>query len=112
MATHHIIAAVFALMALPSFVFARWLSQGRLPLAGDSGMTVRDKALLDSRLGRLMRMIGLAMIATALGVALWGDDERRLAIISVVMVLAVNGLAAASIWTVSSAKRRAGGGRG
>ena len=29
-------------------------------------MTVRDKALLDSRLARLMRMIGLAMLATAL----------------------------------------------
>lgn len=112
MASHHLMAVIFALLALPSFLFARWLAQGRLPLAGDSGMTVRDKALLDNRLARLMRMIGLAMLATALGVGLWGDDERRLAILAVVMVLAVNGLAATALWTVASARRRAGGGRG
>ena len=112
MDTHHVAALVFALMARPSFVFARWLAGGRLPLAGDSGMTVRDKALLDSRLARLMRMIGLAMLATALGVGLWGDDERRLAMVVVVMVLAVNGLAAACIWVVASARRQARGGRG
>lgn len=111
MDTHHVAALVFALMALPSFVFANWLAGGRLPLAGDSGMTVRDKALLDSRLARLMRMIGLAMLATALGVGLWGDDERRLAMVVVVMVLAVNGLAAACIWVVTSARRQARGGR-
>ena len=112
MDTHHVAALVFALMALPSFLFARWLGDGRLPLAGDSGMTVRDKALLDSRLARLMRMIGVAMLATALGVGLWGDDERRLAIVVVVMVMAVNGLALVAAWTVVASKRRARGGRG
>ncbi|NYZ61272.1 hypothetical protein [Luteimonas deserti] len=111
MATHHLAALVFALMAVPSFVFARWLAGGRLPLAGDSGMNVRDKALLDSRLARLMRMMGLAMLATALAVGLLCGDERRLAVVVVVMVLAVNGLAAACIWVVASARRRAGGGR-
>ncbi|MET0329455.1 MAG: hypothetical protein ABW163_11905 [Luteimonas sp.] len=113
MASHHLAALVFALMAVPAFVSARWLVQGRLPLSsGSSGMTVRDKAVLDNTLARLLRMIGLAMLATALGLALWGDQERRLLALIVVMFLAVNGLAAACIFTVASAKRRARGGRG
>ncbi len=113
MAAHHIAALVFALMAIPAFLSARWLVQGRLPLSAGSGrMTVRDKAVLDDRLARLLRMIGLAMLATAIGLALWGDDERRLLVLIVVMFLAVNGLAAACIFTVASAKRRARGGRG
>ncbi len=109
MGAHHLAALVFALMAVPSFVFARWLADGRLPLAGDSRMTVRDKALLDSRLGRLMRMIGVAMLATAVGVALWGHDPRRLAMLVVVMAVAVNGLALLAVWVVVSSKRRARG---
>jgi len=113
MAAHHIAAIVFALMAIPAFLSARWLVQGRLPLSAGSGaMTVRDKAVLDDRLARLLRMIGLAMLATALGLALWGGDERRLLALIVVMFLAVNGLAAACIYTVASAKRRARGGGG
>ena len=113
MAAHHFAAFVFALMAIPAFLSARWLVQGRLPLSAGSGrMTVRDKAVLDDRLARLLRMIGLAMLATAIGLALWGDDERRLLVLIVVMFLAVNGLAAACIFTVASAKRRARGGGG
>lgn len=113
MAAHHIAALVFALMAIPAFLSARWLVQGRLPLSAGSGrMTVRDKAVLDDRLARLLRMIGLAMLATAIGLALWGGDERRLLVLIVVMFLAVNGLAAACIFTVASAKRRARGGGG
>ncbi|MET0327976.1 MAG: hypothetical protein ABW163_04325 [Luteimonas sp.] len=113
MVAHHIAAIVFALMAIPAFLSARWLAQGRLPLSAGSGaMTVRDKAVLDDRLARLLRMIGLAMLATAVGLALWGDQERRLLALIAVMFLAVNGLAAACLYTVASAKRRARGGGG
>jgi len=84
-----------------------------LPLPAGSGrMTVRDKAVLDDKLARLLRMIGLAMLATAVGLALWGDDERRLLVLIGVMFLAVNGLAAACILTVAGARRRARGGGG
>lgn len=110
MAAHHVAALVFALMSVPAFLSARWLAQGRLPLSGGSGrMTVRDKAVLDDRLARLLRMIGLAMLATALGLALWGDQERRLLALIGVMFIVVNGLAAACLFTVASAKRRARG---
>lgn len=112
MDAHHVAALLFALMAVPAFVSARWLAEGRLPLAGGAGMTVRDKALLDSRLARLLRMIGLAMLATAIGLALWGEQERRLLGLIVVMFFVVNGLAAACIHTVASAKRRARRGDG
>ncbi|WP_101926175.1 MULTISPECIES: hypothetical protein [Luteimonas] len=110
MSPQYIAAAIFVLLALPAFVSARWLADGRLPLsAGSRGMTVRDKAVLDSKLARLMRMTGLAMLATGLGVALWGDQERRLLALVVVMVLLVNGLALASVLVVAQAKRRARG---
>lgn len=113
MAAHHLAALVFALMAVPAFLSARWLAQGRLPLSnGSAGMTVRDKAVLDSKLARLLRMIGLAMLATAAGLALWGDQERRVLGLITVMFLVMNGLAAACIYTVASAKRRARGGGG
>ncbi|PBJ82223.1 hypothetical protein CMZ84_08490 [Lysobacteraceae bacterium NML93-0399] len=112
MAPHHLAALVFALMAVPAFLSARWLVQGRLPLSGGSGLNVRDKAVLDSKLARLLRMIGVAMLATALGLALWGDEERRLLGLIVVMFLVVNGLAAACIFVVAGAKRRARGGGG
>lgn len=113
MAAHHLAALVFALMAVPAFLSARWLAHGRLPLSnGSAGMTVRDKAVLDSKLARLLRMIGLAMLATAAGLALWGDQERRVLGLITVMFLVVNGLAAACIYTVASAKRRARGGGG
>ncbi|MCD9028158.1 hypothetical protein LDO26_08040 [Luteimonas sp. BDR2-5] len=108
MAQHYVAATVFALLAGPAFVSARWLAGGRLPLpAGSTGMTAGDKAVLDSRLARLMRMIGLAMLATAAGVALWGDDETRLLALAAVMVLVVNGLALAAVLVVVAAKRRA-----
>ncbi len=112
MASHQIAAALFALFAVPAFVFARWLSDGRLPLPrGSAGMTVGTKAVLDSKLARLMRMTGIAMLATGVGMLLWGDDARRLLGLIVVMALLVNGLALASVLVIVSAKRRARGQR-
>lgn len=112
MDAHLMTALIFAVLAVPAFVSARWLSQGRLPLAGDSRMTVRDQAVLDSRLARLMRMIGVAMLMTALGVGMFGHDERRMSALVIVMVVVIHLLIAAFIWTVISSKRRARGGGG
>ena len=108
---HHLAALLFALMAVPALLGAHWLSQGRIPLTGGSGMTVRDKALLDNRLARLLRMIALAMFASGLALGLWGDAERRLLGILLVMFLLLNGLSVAGILMIANAKRRSGGKR-
>ncbi len=104
-------ALVFAVMSLPAFVTARWLGQGRVPLAGDSGgMTALDKARLDDRLARLMRMIGVAMLATGAGLAAFGDDDRRVVTLVVVMVVAVHAVGVAMLLAVMAARRRRRGG--
>ncbi|NLW98019.1 MAG: hypothetical protein GXY30_14170, partial [Xanthomonadaceae bacterium] len=59
MQPHYLAAAVFALLALPAFVSAGWLRDGRVPVArGARGMDERRRRALDDRLARLMRMVG------------------------------------------------------
>lgn len=111
MGGHHLAAALFAVLALPAFVSAQWLAGGRLPLSAGSGMTVRDKAVLDAKLARLLRMMGLALLASAAAMAVWGEDETRVFALVLVMALAVNGLGLAAVLVVAQAKRRARGER-
>ncbi|MDH5834894.1 hypothetical protein [Luteimonas kalidii] len=111
MQPHHVAALVFALMALPAFVTAGWLGAGRLPVAGGSrGMTEGRRRALDSRLARLMRMVGVVMLAMAAGLAAWGGDDTRVLALAAVMVLVVNGLAVAMLVTVFRARRDGTGG--
>ena len=106
MQSHHIAGLVFALMALPAFLAANWLRSGRLPVAGGArGMNEGQRRALDSRLARLMQMVGLAMLATAAGMALWGGDQGRVLALTVVMVVVVNGLAIAMLVSVMRARR-------
>ncbi|TYT25472.1 hypothetical protein FZO89_03890 [Luteimonas viscosa] len=111
MQPHHLAALVFALMAIPAFVAAGWLRDGRLPVAGGArGMTEGRRRALDDRLSRLMRMLALAMLAMAGGMALWGMDQRRILVLAVVLVLVVNGLALAMLLAVVRARRGTGPG--
>ena len=113
MQAHHLAALVFALMAFPAFVAANWLGNGRIPLAGGArGMSEGRRRALDGRLSRLMRMVGLAMLAMAGGMALWGDDEGRVLALTAVMVAVVNGLAIAMLVSVFRARRGHGPGVG
>ena len=105
--SHHLAALVFALMATPAFLSARWLVQGRLPLPGRTGMNVRQKAVLDSKLARIMRMIGVTMLVSAAAFLFWGGQPRALLGVLLVMFLAINGLSAAAIVIVANARNRA-----
>ena len=106
MQPHHLAAAVFALLALPAFVSAGWLRDGRVPVArGARGMTGRRRRALDNRLARLMHMVGVAMLAMAAGLATWGGDQARVAALAVVLVVVVNGLAVAMLLSVLRARR-------
>ena len=113
MQPHHLAALVFALMAFPAFVAANWLGNGRLPIAGGTRkMSEGRRRALDDRLARLMRMVGLAMLAMAGGMALWGDEQGRVLALTLVMVVVVNGLAIAMLLSVLRARRHPGTGTG
>ena len=106
MQPHHLAAAVFALLALPAFLSAGWLRDGRVPVArGARGMTGRRRRALDNRLARLMHMVGVAMLAMAAGLAAWGADQARMLALVAVLVLVVNGLVLAMALAVARARR-------
>ena len=52
-----------------------------------------------------MRMVALAMLAMAGGLALWGDDQDRVLALAAVMLVVVNGLAVAMFIAVLRARR-------
>jgi len=76
----YVIPAVLAISSLPAFFAARLMSRGR-----PCGAPMPPLALV-------MRLVGFAILAGALGL-LWASEDgtRRLAVI-VAMVVAVNGL--------------------
>ena len=76
----YVIPVILAISSLPAFVAAALMSRGR-----PRGAPVPP-------LARVMRLVGVAILAGALGLV-WagGNETRRLAVI-VAMVVAVNGL--------------------
>ena len=74
-------------------------------LAGARGMDERRRRALDDRLARLMRMVGVAMLAMAAGMAAWGADQARMLALVAVLVLVVNGLVLAMALAVARARR-------
>lgn len=76
----YVIPLLLAVSSLPAFIAASLMSRGR-----PRGAPVPP-------LARVMRLVGIAIVAGALGLLWAGDDgTRRLAVI-VGMVVAVNGL--------------------
>jgi len=76
----YVIPAVLAVSSLPAFIAASLMSRGRPPGAPRAPLAV------------VMRLVGMAIVAGALGLLWAGEDgTRRLAVI-VAMVVAVNGL--------------------
>lgn len=82
-------AALIALTSVPTFLLARSFRHDR------------------PRMATVLRLVGLAMLAGALGLA-WADGDRtRTLAVAVAMALAVNGLAVAVL--VDVIRRRRGG---
>ncbi|NZA26377.1 hypothetical protein H0E84_08260 [Luteimonas sp. SJ-92] len=61
------------------------------------------------RLARLMRLVAVAILAGAAGLAWAGDDRDRIVAVAVVLALAVNGLGLAVL--LDALRARAGGRR-
>ncbi|MBU8975155.1 MULTISPECIES: hypothetical protein [unclassified Lysobacter] len=76
----YVLPLILALSSLPAFVAAKMMGRGR-----PRGAPVPP-------LARLMRLVGVAIVAGALGLLWAGGDETRRLVVIVAMVVAVNGL--------------------
>jgi hypothetical protein len=107
MATHAIVALVFALSSLPAFVVARLLDGGRLPATGNlAGLPEPARRDLDHRLAVLMRAVGWAILATAGGHWWAAGDTGRTTLVVVLMALVVNALVGLMLVAVVRMRRR------
>ncbi len=96
-------AIVFALSSLPAFFIARMLRRST-PAAGDDG-----KARLDRRLARLMEAVGVVGLLAAAGLWWAGDDRHRAVLVIVAMVVLVNAMVVAVLYSFFAARRKARG---
>lgn len=76
----YVIPAILAASSLPAFIAAKLMSRGRPP-----GAPLPPLALV-------MRLVGVAILAGALGLLWAGEDETRRLVVILAMVVAVNGL--------------------
>ena len=90
MAQTLLIPLIVATSSVPAFLAAR-------AFAGDR-----------PRLATLMRLVGLAILAGALGLAWAGDDGSRQLAVAVGVALAVNGLGVFVLWDILRRRRRDG----
>ena len=90
MAQTLLIPLIVAASSVPAFLAARAFSCDR------------------PRLATLMRLVGLAILAGALGLAWAGDDGSRQLAVAVGVALAVNGLGVFVLWDLLRRRRRDG----
>lgn len=83
-----LIPLIVAASSLPAFLAARAFEQDR------------------RRLATLMRLVGLAIMAGALGLIWAGDDRSRLLAVAAGLAVAVNGLGLVVLWHILRRRRR------
>lgn len=91
--TDYAIPALLALSSLPAFVVAALIGRGR-----PRGAPVPP-------LARLMRLVGVAIVAGAAGLLWAGEDETRRLTVIVAMVVAVNGLGLVLLFSLGRGRR-------
>jgi hypothetical protein len=112
MATHAIVALVFALSSLPAFVVARLLGGGRVPYTGNlASMPGPARQDLDRRLAVLMRAVGWSILVTAGGIWWAAGDTTRTTAVIVLMAIVVNALVVLMLVAVARSRRRGRPGR-
>lgn len=85
------IPLIVAASSVPAFLAAR-------AFAGDR-----------PKLAVTMRLVGMAIVAGAIGLAWAGDDRQRLLAVAAALAIAVNGLGLFVLWDILRRRRRDGG---
>lgn len=91
--TDYAIPALLALSSLPAFVVAALIGRGR------------PRGAPMPPLARLMRLVGVAIVAGAAGLLWAGEDETRRLTVIVAMVVAVNGLGLVLLFSLGRGRR-------
>ncbi|MGN7920015.1 hypothetical protein [Lysobacter antibioticus] len=113
----YLVPIAMAVSAVPILVSAVLVARGNLHLInGLDASRLPDPARTAAKLARLLATTGVAMLLGGAGFYWAGDNEGRIALVVVALLLAVNGLAVALILAISAARRsyrdRPGGGEG
>ncbi|WP_223621625.1 hypothetical protein [Lysobacter sp. ESA13C] len=113
----YLVPIAMAVSAVPILVSAVLVARGNLHLInGLDASRLPDPARTAAKLARLLATTGVAMLLGGAGFYWAGDNEGRIALVVVALLLAVNGLAVALILAIGAARRsyrdRPGGGEG
>jgi hypothetical protein len=94
MLVDYLIPGILAVSSLPAFIAARLMSRGR-----PRGAPVPPLALV-------MRLVGMAILAGAIGLLWAGEDGTRRMAVVVAMVVAVNGLGLVLLYKLGRGRSR------
>ncbi|MGO1068495.1 hypothetical protein [Lysobacter sp. CA199] len=101
-----ILPGAMVISAVPILVAAVLVARGHLHLVnGLDASRLRDPAATAARLGRLLAMVAIALLSSALGYYWAAGDQTRTIGVTIALLVVVNGLAVALMLATSKARR-------
>jgi hypothetical protein len=108
-----LVPTILVASSLPMFAIAWRVGRGDLQwLGGLDSRQLREPRRLATRASRLLGLAGLAVLLGGPGLYWADNDEGRIALVVLLMLFAVNGLAIALVLAVRAAGRDDHGGDG
>ncbi|AWV07790.1 hypothetical protein [Marilutibacter maris] len=103
--TDLLIPTILATSSLPMFAIAFRVGSGDLHwLNGLDARRLRDPQRVAARMARLLALVGVALLLGAAGMYWAGEQQSRLALVTIALLVAVNGLGVALLVAVRRAR--------
>ncbi|QWP76186.1 hypothetical protein J5226_21770 [Lysobacter sp. K5869] len=97
---------ILAISGVPVLVAAVLVARGNLHLInGLDASRLRDPAAAAARFGRLLALVAISMFLAALGFYWAHGDYNRILVVTVLLLVSVNGLAVVMLVALSRLKR-------
>ncbi|UZW59256.1 hypothetical protein [Lysobacter enzymogenes] len=101
-----VLPLIMAVSGLPVLVAAVLVARGNLHLInGLDAARLRDPAAAAARFARLLALVAISMFLAALGFYWAHGDYNRILVVTVLLLVSVNGLAATMLIALSRLKR-------
>lgn len=101
-----VLPLIMAVSGLPVLVAAVLVARGNLHLInGLDASRLRDPAAAAARFARLLALVAISMFLAALGFYWAHGDYNRILVVTVLLLVSVNGLAATMLVALSRLKR-------
>ncbi|ALN56944.1 hypothetical protein [Lysobacter enzymogenes] len=101
-----VLPLIMAVSGLPVLVAAVLVARGNLRLInGLDAARLRDPAAAAARFARLLALVAISMFLAALGFYWAHGDYNRILVVTVLLLVSVNGLAATMLIALSRLKR-------